>query len=196
MGLTHRIQIQAQVAGLAINCAIEKTTDVQAAYRETVAAAKSGTLHIRTSATVGTLTLADNHGITTGNKIDIYWSGGCRRGVTVGTVATNEVPFSLGTGNDLPVAATAVTASKRTAGNLSFIFADVVILMASCEKAAVVTFIDGATEYPIALAAGEPYLIVPPLTDGALTGLTTIASILVSQSDSAAGHEVLVGVAL
>lgn len=73
-------------------------------------AAKVGALTTRTSYTVGTLTMAASHGITTGAKLDIYWVGGKRLGVTVGTVATNSVPFSLGSGSNLPIATTAITA--------------------------------------------------------------------------------------
>lgn len=73
-------------------------------------AAKVGALTTRTSDTVGTLTMAASHGITTGASLDIYWVGGKRLGVTVGTVATNSVPFSLGSGDNLPVDETDVTA--------------------------------------------------------------------------------------
>ncbi len=79
---------------------------------ETLAAAKPGTLTVRTDANTGSLTMAAGHGFTTGNKIDLYWAGGSRRNVTVGTVATNVVPIDLGSGDDLPVATTPITAMK------------------------------------------------------------------------------------
>lgn len=78
-----------------------------------VPAAKSGNLTTRTSDTVGTLTMAAGHGITTGAILDIYWTvsgGGMRRGVTVGTVSGNDVPFSLGAGDNLPADESAITA--------------------------------------------------------------------------------------
>lgn len=75
-----------------------------------LAVAKTGTLSTRASATAGTLTMAGGHGITTAARLDIYWSGGARRGVTVGTVSGNSVPFTLGAGDDLPAQDAAVTA--------------------------------------------------------------------------------------
>lgn len=80
-----------------------------------IPAAKEGSLTTRTSDTVGTLTMNAGHGITTGARLDIYWTTaagvkGHRRGVTVGTVAGNEVPFSLGAGDNLPVDETDVIA--------------------------------------------------------------------------------------
>ena len=71
--------------------------------------AKTGNISTRTSATVGTLTLAASHGITTGLTIDMSWAGGNRAGVAVGTVAVDSVPITGGTGDDLPTADTAVT---------------------------------------------------------------------------------------
>lgn len=79
-----------------------------------VAAAKTGSLTTRTNATTGTLTMDAGHGFTTGVVIDLFWSGGSRRNITVGTVATNSVPISSGSGDDLPAAATAITAMIPT----------------------------------------------------------------------------------
>lgn len=77
---------------------------------ETLAAAATGVLTIRTNGTDGSLTMTTGHGITTGARLDIYWSGGSCRGALVGTVATNVVPFTAATGTALPAAATAITA--------------------------------------------------------------------------------------
>jgi hypothetical protein len=71
-------------------------------------------LTTRTSATEGTATasvypawentaISPFHSITTGQVVDIWWNGGERTGVTVGTVSGNLIPFSGGTGPDLPV---------------------------------------------------------------------------------------------
>src|SRR5687768_15260880 len=82
------------------------------------AAAKTGSLTTRTSDTVGELTMTAGHLITTGARLDIYWTvagvNGARRGVVVGTVVVNAVPISGGAGDVLPAAATAVTAMVPT----------------------------------------------------------------------------------
>lgn len=79
-------------------------------FSETLAVAKAGTLTTRTDDNTGSLTMAGGHGITDGQRLDVYWSGGTRRGMTVGTVATNVVPIDGGAGDVLPSAATAITA--------------------------------------------------------------------------------------
>jgi hypothetical protein len=85
---------------------------------EDLAAAKTGSLTTRTDNTDGELTMAAGHGITTAAVIDLYWTGGNRYGVVVGTVATNAVPISGGSGDNLPTAATAITAVVQKAINI------------------------------------------------------------------------------
>ena len=81
--------------------------------------AKTGSLTTRTSNTVGTLTMDAGHGLTTGQIVDIYWpTGFVQYGVTLGTVATNSVPISGGSGDVLPAASTAVTVCVQTTENL------------------------------------------------------------------------------
>lgn len=79
-----------------------------------LAPAKSGSLTTRTNNSDGTLTMSTGHGITTGARLDLYWATGSRRGITVGTVSGNSVPISSGTGDNLPTAATAITAMVPT----------------------------------------------------------------------------------
>lgn len=76
----------------------------------TVPAAKTGSLTTRTSTTVGTITGQSAHGVTTAAKADIYWVNsdgtiGRRYNVTIGTVSGLAIPFSLGSGDDLPPSA-------------------------------------------------------------------------------------------
>jgi len=99
--------------------AITRTNSGAIGLEDTLSAAKTGALTTRTSDTVGTLTMAASHGITTGQIIDIYWSGGVQYSVTVGTVATNEVPISLGDGDVLPADETAITAVVQKSINLA-----------------------------------------------------------------------------
>ena len=88
------------------------------------AAAKTGTLTTRTDDNTGELTMSASHGITTGARLDVYWTVGgvfgCRRGMTVGTVATNAVPIDGGTGDVLPAAASAVVAMVPVEYELKF----------------------------------------------------------------------------
>lgn len=77
---------------------------------ESVPAAKAGVTANNVDADTGEITAASaSHGITTGMKLDMYWAGGARRGVTVGTVAGTTIPIDLGAGDNLPANGTAVT---------------------------------------------------------------------------------------
>jgi hypothetical protein len=104
--------------GLSIQSSINRSGSALIALAEVLPAAKTGTLSTRTDDTDGELTMTAGHGITTGSIIDLYWDGGVRYGVVVGTVATNAVPFSGGSGDNLPIATTAITATVRTTGNV------------------------------------------------------------------------------
>lgn len=79
-----------------------------------VGPAKVGALTTRTDDNTGELTMNSGHGITTGARLDVFWVGGSRRGMTVGTVATNAVPIDGGAGDNLPVDETAITAMVPT----------------------------------------------------------------------------------
>lgn len=113
-------------------------------WDETVAAAKTGTLTTRTSDTVGTLTLQSSHGVTTGARLDIYWTvsgvSGRRYGVTVGTVSVNSVPFSGGAGDNLPIAASSVTVMVPTELPVVVTGDDAVSVAAKCPVGGTVVF--------------------------------------------------------
>lgn len=125
------------------------------------AAAKQGVLTTRTDADTGSLTMNAGHGITTGAKIDLYWANadgtrGVRRNVTVGTVATNVVPIDLGTGDDLPIATTAITAMVPQAYDFRLDGDELVALMASCPGPAVIVLTgdDDVEDFAIVLPYG------------------------------------------
>lgn len=105
----------ASIYGRSYTEALSVTADNGVEFAPTLAAAKTGTLTTRTDANTGSITGQSGHGIATADKIDIYWTGGSRRNVTVGTVASLVIPIDLGDGDDLPVATTALTIMKLNA---------------------------------------------------------------------------------
>lgn len=109
------------VSGLGGNIAqsIPRTADAGGIREVALPVGKAGTLTTRTSDYVGTITMDDaGHGITTGDKVDVYWNSGVQYNVTVGTVSGTSVPISGGSGDILPAASTAVVVSKRQQINL------------------------------------------------------------------------------
>jgi hypothetical protein len=159
-------------------------------------AAKSGTLTTRTSATVGTITGLTGHGIITADVIDVYWTGGSRRGVVVGTVATNSIPISGGSGDDLPVATTALTFAKVQSEPLLLDGSSVVaIAIYAAQRATVVFNTSGPTEaYARVVPAGTLWTFVAgqgdanPITGDAITTLG------LTQDSTIANQTVLVAV--
>ena len=115
------------------------TSDGELTKNPELGPAKIGALTTRTSDTVGTLTMDTGHGISTGNRLDIYWteSGvkGSRYGVTVGTVAGDSVPFSLGAGSNLPSDETAITAMVPRLETFAYDKDDIVLFAAMCQAA-------------------------------------------------------------
>jgi len=116
---------------------IERTTP-------SIPAAKTGTLTTRTDANTGSLTMSASHGITDGQLLDVFWSSGSRRGMTVGTVSTNVVPIDGGSGDDLPIATTAITAMVPVA--VEFVVDGDTVLGFGVTSAAIgyIVFIDDA----------------------------------------------------
>lgn len=111
MGLTFRVTESIQVS--AFSRGFEKKTPIEAdvgiPFELSIGPAKTGTLTTRTDANTGTITGQASHGVTTGARLDVYWSGGSRRGMTVGTVSVNSIPVDGGSGDDLPAATTSLT---------------------------------------------------------------------------------------
>lgn len=116
VNLTYGLSVSG--GGLSIQSSIIRSASASIALTESLPAAKTGSLTTRTDDTDGELTMTAGHGITTGQRIDIFWATGARYNVLVGAVVTNAVPISDGSGDDLPIATTAITASVRTTANI------------------------------------------------------------------------------
>lgn len=72
-----------------------------------VSAGKVGVLSTRTDADTGVATLSGGHGVSSSDRVDVYWTGGSRRGMAA-TVSSNDVTIDGGSGDDLPAQSTEV----------------------------------------------------------------------------------------
>ena len=105
-------------------------------------AANQGDLTTRTDANTGTVTMdSGSHTIETGDTVNVYWAGGERKGMTVGTVSGTTVPIDGGSGDDLPVADTEVYVSPEGGQELAVLIGG----GAAAQFVAIVDDIDGAT---------------------------------------------------
>jgi hypothetical protein len=108
------------LGGKTYNEARTVESDKVLSIEKTLPAAKAGDLTTRTSDTVGELTMDVGHGFVDGDLIDLYWAGGSRRSVVVGTVAVNAVPISGGLGDNLPADESEITAMVQTEEAFNF----------------------------------------------------------------------------
>lgn len=152
--------------------------------KKTLPAAKSGTLTTRTDANTGTITGASGHGVTTGAKLCIFWDGGVRYNVTVGTVSGDSIPIDLGGGTDLPATTTALTMMVQNPETSGWTFAgdSVLGLAAGADVPFVAMFFATATvtaAYYSDDAAGsvfawnsdESAIVANPLTGASITSI-------------------------
>lgn len=157
IGLTATVSVT--INGFS-NVAVDTTVTDEAGLiaNPTVLAGQAGTLTTRTSGTAGTLTLNTGHGITTGQRIDLYWAGGSAYGLTVGTVATNSVPFTGASGDALPVATTAIVVGICNSVVFAFTGNNLSLLTVKAGYESYVVVWDGSiNDLAIHLTAGASY---------------------------------------
>ena len=116
MPKTLTLSIGATTKGASVNRRATINADKDGGVSKNLPAAKTGDLTTRTDNDTGTLTMDPGHGISTGNKLDVYWvdpttgEEKSRVNMTVGTVSGNTVPIDLGNGDNLPLVNTEIRA--------------------------------------------------------------------------------------
>lgn len=99
--------------GLSISANKTRESDGAEGLDPTLPVGKAGTLTTRTDDNTGEATLGSGHGVTDGMIVDVYWAGGSRYGMTVGTVAALVVPIDGGAGDNLPSASTPLVVTPQ-----------------------------------------------------------------------------------
>lgn len=178
MAANSQIKINAAIAGVNIAGTLAQSAGAQESVNESIAAAKTGQLTTRTNNSDGTLTMSGGHGITDADVLDLYWSGGRRYNVVVGTVATNSVPISGGSGDNLPTNLTNITAQVQNVLNVDFPGDDIVQLALRCDERGRLQFYDDTTlVLGLDLVADQPFIWDPrwftnPLASHDITHIT------------------------
>ena len=140
MGMAFRSSKSVTAGGKRFQQTKTVTTEAHTVREISLPAAKTGNLTTRTSDTVGTLTMDAGHGIATADLIDLYWEGGSRRSVIVGTVSTNSVPISGGSGDVLPADESEITAMVQNVETVVVLAADVRALAVEVGAKATIIF--------------------------------------------------------
>jgi len=140
------VGITISLAGISIQSSVSRSADGQISHEVSLPAGQSGALTTRTGDTVGEATLGDGHGIQTADVVDVYWSGGVRYGVTVGTVAGNVVPLTdSGAGDVYPAQGTTLIVAKQVTINTDFDGDDAVLFAAFATARAHADFQDSGS---------------------------------------------------
>ncbi len=146
----------------------------------TVPAAQAATLTTRTNGTSGSLTMtSSSHGITTGQRVDLYWTGGHCYGAVVGTVSGTTVPISSVAGGDaLPSASTAILVGICTSVAFPCTGNNMQVLVMDTPQSGYFVFNDGsANNYAAFVTGGQGAMWVTgdaganPLAGAAVTTL-------------------------
>lgn len=112
------ISEQITIAGLSFGSLITRTLEGSIAQDVDLAAGVSGTLTTRTDADTGVITMAEGHGITDSDKVDVHWddAGGLHKvayDFTVTAYDSTTISIDLGSGEDLPAQDYTVVACIR-----------------------------------------------------------------------------------
>jgi hypothetical protein len=129
------------IGGVGIQSTLTRTGSGQISHEITLPVGKAGTLTTRTDNDTGVATLSTGHGVTTGMKCDVFWSGGCRYGMDA-TVAGDAVTLDAGAGDNLPAEATALVVTPVVEINTDFDGDDVQLIAVHCTTRANVAFLD------------------------------------------------------
>lgn len=187
MPVTMKVIEVVEAMGFSFPSTLNLSSDGGMVKSVSLPAAKVGQLTTRTDADTGELTMAAGHGITTGDRLDVYWEGGSRRGVVVGTVATNQVPIDLGDGDDLPDNLTAVTAMVPTEEEFLFTGNNAEALAFFSQRKGTIVLATSADAESTArvLAAGVSSVWTPQRDPTVPTAGDDVAKVFFSHADSA-----------
>lgn len=156
---TGALSITASLAGISIQNTVQRTADGQFSHEVAVVAGQAGTLTTRTDDDTGVATLTTGHGVVTSDRVDVYFTGGKRRGMTA-TVSVDAVTIDGGAGDALPAQDEAVTVSVCTAIDTQFDGDDVEMIVLALTQIGQVVFEDTGAAEILALdltTAAEPY---------------------------------------
>lgn len=153
---TTSASMSARIGGVSVSGAVSRTAGGQISQSVSLEAGHAGSLTTRTDNDTGVATLSTGHGIVTSDKVDVFWTGGLRYGMTA-TVATNAVTVDGGAGDNLPDALTAVVVCKQVVIDTDFAGDDIDLIVAGADRRCHLHFQqnDGTTLLAVKVEAGE-----------------------------------------
>lgn len=191
---TATLDLTMNLAGRTFTGKRAPTADGEALYTPATNLGKAGTI------TTGTVTLAEGHGFTNSDVVDVFWAAGSRTGCVVGSAGSTTLALTGGTGDTLPTGGTAVTLTEIVTVTCPITAANLAALAAACTSRALVSFIEGdATEHPFDIAAGEALMwdsssnLANPLSGLTIATVTVSTDATTADSETGVGPRVYLG---
>jgi len=161
MSYTANLQLNAAIAGISISGSAVRTASAIVAHEvgenEGLTVGLAGSLTTRTDANTGVVTLAEGHGITDSDYVDVYWSGGLQYKCQVTAYDSTTISIDTGAGDDLPDEDSAVVVGKCQELNCDVSGDAVRAFAQACNKRACVHYEqeDGTSIHAVEIPAGE-----------------------------------------
>lgn len=160
MSVSGTITKSISLGGQTFNQSSTPSADAFIVHNESVAAGEEGSLTTRTDADTGVITVDDSgHSFAETDRVDVYWTAGCRRGMSVSSVTGAAITVDGGSGDDLPAEDSTVTIIEPVLLDLSVLGTRVEAILLSTDTRGQFVFIDdGSLEaYQKELGAGYSF---------------------------------------
>ena len=145
MGIRSTIQKTLSVGGVVFTQSKTPLGDGMIVHNQSIAAGDLGSLSTRTDADTGVVTVDDSgHAFNVGDRVDIYWAGGCRRGMAVTVVSGALITVDSGDGDDLPSQGVDVTIIEPTLFDIVVLGTNVNAILLGTEKLGQFSFVDSS----------------------------------------------------
>lgn len=186
----------AKVGGESLSENLNIDADAAIVHNVSIPAAEAGSLSTRTDADTGVITADESgHGITDSDLVDVYWTGGSRRGMTVSSVVGALISVDAGNGDDFPTQGTEVAVVIPTTLDLEVLGTNVAAIALYTEARGQFVFHDaGGEELFKRLDDGAVYIWHEDEgLDNPITG-DSIESVKVSHENTSAAKTMKVAV--
>lgn len=146
---TGTVALGANIGGNAIQTTLTRTGGGIVYHEIAMAAGLPGSVAWGGASAV--ITLGNGHGLTTANKVALFWSGGKRRlnlTISAADATTITVTNATGTGDALPTTSTepnGVVGKENDAPDVNFDGDNAVLFVAACDQRAAANFLDAGT---------------------------------------------------
>lgn len=132
------------IAGVDLSWSTPLSADAAAIWQPDLLAGVAATGWTKATGSTGTATMAEGHGITDSDIIDVYWDGGLRYGMAA-VVTENSIALSGGSGDELPDSDTAIILGREVTVSGSFDGDELAALIVTGSERICVIFSDVVT---------------------------------------------------